>query len=340
LIIILFIFVLFGLVGLTKACINDPSNITEVLIENANGCYLNCTDLIKYSYVCYSDIGIYYSLWIWISIISLVCLSIWTSYCFYIILKSNNNKNIFKWILFFNLLAINIRLIWISFRTNGHNPHDMVGDLITNTILKNIPQSVLLSEFCAIIIVWKSIIHSTIELRVLTDAENNKNYMYVITFCLLLFVSTFSFSIIGISYPIFIHVSNSLSGVVILGLIVGSIRYSFKIREIIRSLISTDNTTIKNIKFMNDLSCTLAILIVSSLVINLFGVLNISIIKFFFFLVPIYGSEIAFMYVVSYTVSYEYIQAYKFNKISPISTNKISTIGNTTSRKKPVVIIG
>ena len=321
---IIILFYLIFFIGLVDACINDPTNITEVMISYANNCYLNCTDLIKYSYVCYNDIGISYSVWIWISVIVLISLSIWTSYCFYIILRSTNNKNIFKWIIFFNLIAINIRLIWYLFKINGYTPYDMIGDSNTNTILKNIPQSILLSEFCAIIIVWKSIISSTIDLRVISDSDTNKNYRNIIVFCICLCVSTLCLSLLGINYPILIHISNSLWGIVILGLIIGSIKYSFKIREIIKSFTSSDNRAIINIKIVNDLSCFLALIIISTLIINLTGLLNTSLLKFFCFLIPIYCSEIVFMYVVSYTVSYEYVQSYKFNKIIP-TKKKITT---------------
>ena len=325
---IIILFYLILSIGFVNACINDPTNITEVNLSYANNCYLNCTDLVKYSYICYSDVGISYSIWVWVSLIALICLSIWTSYCFYIIICSKNNKNIFKLIVFFNLMAINIRLIWFVFRINGNNPHDMIGDFTTNTILKNLPQSILISEFCAIIIVWKSIISSTIDLRVVSDSETNKNYLNIILFCFFVFSSTLILYLFGIYYPIMIHVSNSLAGLYILVLIIGSIRYSFQLTGIIKSLTSSDNgsdnRSVKNIKFINNLSCFLAMVIISVLIINLFSIFNTGILKLFCFLIPIYGSEIVFMYVVSYTVSYEYVQSYKFNKISP-TKKKITT---------------
>ena len=229
-----------------------------------------------------------------------------------------------------------MRLIWFLCRINGNTPHEIFGSYIFNTIMLKLPQTFLFSELCGIIIVWKSIIDSTINYSVLTDTDNYKQYKFLIFFCFLNTLLLIIFETMAFFNPIFMHISNGYALIIIIFLIFGSIKYSFSIRKILTSFISSNDTTVRNIKFVNDLSCFLAIICICTVIMNSMGLFYYPFYKFIGLVIPIHSSELILMFLISYTVSYESRHSYTFRKLNSIAP---STMTSTKHKKiTPVVI--
>ena len=208
-------------------------NATEVNISYSNNCFVSCSDANYLSYLCYSDVGIAYSFWIWISISLNILILLWTFYCFYTIIHSRIKKNTFYFIISLNIITIILRLIWFLCRINGNTPDVLLGNRISNTVLLKLPQTFLFSELCGIIVVWKSIVHSTINYTVLTDSDYYAQYKFLMLFSVFNAICLIAFETISLYYPIFMHVSNGYAAFVIILLICGSIKYSLSIRAIL-----------------------------------------------------------------------------------------------------------
>ena len=333
--IILLLFFLSLFFIFANACINDPTNLTEVQTSHSNNCFLNCSDINTLSVFCYSDIGISYSIWIWSYITASIFLFFWTIYCIYIIIQTKLHKNTFYFIIFANLITICMRLIWFIFRINGNSPHEIFSNYITDTIFLKIPQSFLFSELCGIIIVWKSIINSTTNYIIMTDHDYYKQYKFLIFFCIINAIIMICSNILALYIPIFMHISNSYAGIVILFLIIGSFRYSLSLRKILASFISANSITIRNIKFINDFCCALAIISICSIIVNTIGLLDNSILKFIGLVIPIHTCELFLMFNITNAVSYESRHNFKIKKNTIVPSTK--NVSRNTTKKSTII---
>ena len=302
-----------------EQCLNHVFNQTNIDLFADSGiyagryddCIISCDQRYYYKLVCYSEYGYHYDAWWALFMFGSILAFLYSSYCFICMIKAESDSkpkfNPQFITIGSNLFLSFIKIIWMICIFNGKDDNNVIGGIYVDIVIIKLVQSVLLSEIFMLILIWKTIVDTTTNLKKIDKAINDKNYYYNIVFISIIMLIIFPFSILGRNFQILNIVSNMFIVITIVCLIIASISYSFKLTKILNKGINDlkRKNAIINIKFVNNTLCLVGIIACIMTFINNFRLFESPFIKLWLWVSSIHMIEFVCLFTIAYSTSYK-----------------------------------
>ena len=332
-------------------CIDHKFNQTNIdLYADSNihtgrydDCIISCDQRYYYKLVCYSEYSYHYDAWWAFQLMCSIGLLYYSldSLRYMIRAESDSRPKLNPQFITIgsNIFISLIKIIWVACIFNGRDDSNIVGGLYLDIVIIKLVQCINLSEIFLLIIVWKTIIISTTNLKKIDNSVNNKNYIYTTTFISIIMFIIFPLSIIGKNIQIFNTISNISVIIIMIGLIIASITYSFKLTKILNNGVSDlkRKNAIINIKFVNNSLCTCGIVACIMTFLNVFRLFEYPIIKLWLWITCIHMIEFVSLTIIAYSTSHKArnhnssSNSFSFSRISTFKSNKNNRINSAST---------
>lgn len=329
--------ILFLLLRSIYGCLNSTIIEDPNLLKGGRytECNIECEQSKTLGYVCYEDISFSYDLWWIITFIGFMTGLFWSFFCLYAMIKTETKLKINPQFItiIVNIFVQLLRSIWLLCIVNGRSPMDMFGGIILESTLVKLGQCLMFTEFFTIILVWKGLVDSSSTMKKLSKKDDNRNYRNAIIFSLILLVAVFPLSLVGNTIiPILATISNFILLIFVIGLLVGGLLYSNKIKSLLSGNMkdSKKKNAIRSIMIVTRTFTILGFICFVIVILNTFGFLSEPLLKVWVWWFGIHTSEIILLNLLAFSVSQKARTALREKKtvanVYSETTKKDSTI--------------
>ena len=319
-----------------EQCKNHVFNRTNIdLYADSNiytgrnyDCVISCDQRIEYNFLCYTELGFQYDLWWGLLFSGTIALFLYSLNSLRYMIRAEPDYKI-KFNPQFITIGTNIfvsvlKIIWMICIFNGRDNSSVWGGVYLDIVIIKLNQSLIFSEMFGLILIWKTIVVSTTNLKKIDKSSDQKNYYYTIGFISTMMFLVFPLSILGRNIKILNLVSNAVVVMYIIGLMIAGLIYSFKLTKILNNGICDikRKNAITNIKFVNIGLWINGFLSGIIFILNTFKLLESPFIRIWIWSFGIHFIELCVSFMIAHSTSHK---ARNNNKISA-SSSKVSTI--------------
>ena len=274
-------------------------------------CVISCDQRLEYKFSCYTELGFNYDLWwglLFSGSVFLLAYSI--NSLKYMIRAEPDFKPKFNpqfITICSNIIVSILKIIWMACIFNGRDNSSVYGGVYLDIVLIKLNQSIIFSEMFGLILIWRTIVVSTTNMKKIDKSANKTNYLYAIGFISIMMFLVFPLSILGKQIPFLNLFSNIVVVLFIFGLMVSSLIYSFKLTKILNNGIDDikRKNAITNIKFVNISLCVSGIYGIILPLINTFRLFEHPIIKLWIWVFGVHSIEFYVLFMIAYSTSYK-----------------------------------
>ena len=284
---------------------------TNIFGGRYDNCDITCDQRLYYKYYCYSDLGSHYDVWWAILLLFAIGLFTYSVYSLYHMIKAESDskpKINPQYINVYATIVISIiKFIWMICTFNGKDPNSIIGGKYMDFFAIKFSQCIIFSELFLLILVWKTIVNTTQNMKKIDNVITRKNYIYTTLFICGLMLCVFPLAMIGVDMPILYTISNVVLCVYLLILVIGSFIYSCQLNKILNSGIDDGKrkSAIQNIKIVNYGLCMAGILIFILFGLDTVNIFKNPIIRLWVYWFNLNLIEFVMYILIIYSVSYK-----------------------------------
>jgi hypothetical protein len=295
-------------------------------------CIISCDQRIYFKYFCYSELGFKYDIW-WAFLfafsIGLLFYSI-HSLRHMIRAESDSKPKLNpQYIIIFTTICISvIKIIWMICTFNGKDPHSIIGGKYLDFLISKFCQCIIFSEIFLLILVWKTLVNTTQNMKKIDNIITKKNYIYTTLFICGLMLCVFPLAIVGVATPFYFTLSNVILCIYLLMLMIGGVLYSFQLTKILNAGIENAKrkNVIINIKLVNNTLCFVGLCIFILFALNTINLFKDPTILLWVYWFNLNFFEFIMYFLIAYNISYS-------AKLANNDGRRISTLFNNITNK-------